>query len=704
MLITFFSLLANNSLKVNYNPNGELQGQVTDSITKEGISFATVCLLNDSGTQVQGCQTDIDGNYVIKPIAPGIYSIKVSSLGYKELVLKNINISAGKITFQNAQLSSGSKSLSSMLISGNYKIATDHTQTGSAVKKEEIQHMCISRSNPNSIAGQTAGVFKSESILDMDINGSRGYSQEYDVGSMPINGTINIQQNNNDKLHITGHPSQKHPNKNPPPPPVQYTTPYYSNEQYATLIENEFKRVSDEPLSTFSIDVDDASYTNFRRYVQQGILPPKNAIRIEEFINFFHYDYPQPVDEHPFSISMEQAVCPWNTEHKIVGIGIKGKTIGEDSLPPSNLVFLIDVSGSMSDADKLPLVKTCFRLLVKNLRPIDRVAIVVYAGNAGLVLPSTSGKNKNRIYDAIDALDAGGSTAGGAGINLAYAIAKENFIKDGNNRVILATDGDFNVGVASDQDLLTLIESKRNDRIFLTTLGFGQGNYKDEKMELLADKGNGNYSYVDCYEQGRKIFESGLTSTLYTIAKDVKFQVEFNPAIVKGYRLIGYENRLLNKEDFNDDKKDAGEIGAGHTVTAFYEIIPAGSKEIISNVDSLKYQVVNKSTIISSDEILTLKMRYKEPDKDISKLIVKTLKNNPQPIENCSEKFRFAAAVAEFSIMLRDSKFKSNASFAQALDLAKKSKGLDEDGTRAEFIKLASAAKELSEDNQASGK
>ncbi|MEM9897204.1 MAG: von Willebrand factor type A domain-containing protein, partial [Bacteroidota bacterium] len=355
-----------------------------------------------------------------------------------------------------------------------------------------------------------------------------------------------------------------------------YEDEYHNTEEYATIHENGFKKVLDHALSTFSIDVDAASYSNMRRYIQDGQLPPKDAVRIEEMINYFNYEYKNPAGKDPFSINTEVAVAPWNEKHLIAQIGLQGHKIELENLPASNIVFLLDVSGSMNAPNKLPLLKSAFKLLANELRPQDKVSIVVYAGAAGLVLPPTDGNSKGKIMEALDNLQAGGSTAGGAGIKLAYKIAKENFVVGGNNRVVLATDGDFNVGASSNAEMERLIEDKRKDGVFLTVLGFGMGNYKDSKMETLADKGNGNYAYIDTMKEAKKVLVNEFGGTMFTIAKDVKIQVEFNPAVVQAYRLIGYENRLLNDEDFNDDKKDAGELGSGHTVTALYEIIPVG--------------------------------------------------------------------------------------------------------------------------------
>ena len=462
-------------------------------------------------------------------------------------------------------------------------------------------------------------------------------------------------------------------------PTVPFTT-----EEYKSIYDNSFQNALDTPLSTFSIDVDTASYSNLRRFINSGKLPPADAIRTEELINYFTYDDQPSQGVQPFSVTTEMGDCPWQPNHKLVMIGLQGKNIPTEELPPSNLVFLIDVSGSMAEANKLPLLKTSLKMLVKQLREQDKVSIVVYAGQAGLVLESTAGSEKSKIIAAIDNLHAGGSTAGGEGIQLAYKIAKEALITDGNNRVLLATDGDFNVGVSSEGELTRLIEERRNDGISLSVLGFGSGNLKDNKMEVMADKGNGNYAYIDNVLEGKKVLVSQLAGTLYTIAKDVKLQVEFNPAKVKSYRLIGYENRVLDKSDFNNDKKDAGDMGVGHSVTAFYEIIPAGSKDVRSTVDPLVYQ---QSQMIPSEELLQVKIRYKQPKEDKSMLFVKGIGDTESNVRP-SEKFRFAAAVAEYAMLLRNSEFKGQSSYGQVVEMAKGAKGKDEEGYRAEFIKL----------------
>lgn len=467
----------------------------------------------------------------------------------------------------------------------------------------------------------------------------------------------------------------------------------WNTESYSTISENGFKNVSVNPLSTFSIDVDNASYSNVRRYINQGELPPVDAVRIEEMINYFKYNYPEPTGEHPFSVSTELGECPWNSNHYLMHVGLKGKSIDKSELPPSNLVFLIDVSGSMSSANKLPLLKRAFKMLVSELRPTDRVSIVVYAGAAGKVLDSTPGNNKQKILKALENLSAGGSTAGGEGLKLAYKIARKNFIEDGNNRIILATDGDFNVGISSTSEMERLVEKERESGIFMSVIGFGTGNIKDDKMETIADKGNGNYAYIDNILEARKVFITEFGGTLFTIAKDVKFQLEFNPQQVKAYRLVGYENRLLNDEDFNDDTKDAGEMGAGHTVTALYEIIPAGSDELVPSVDSLKYQSSNPVSGKTSKELLTIKLRYKAPDGNKSKLLEQTVQNRIS--KNTSDNFRFSSAVASFGMLLRGSEFMGNITNDLILELAKNAKGTDEEGYRAEFIQLVKTVKDL---------
>ena len=481
----------------------------------------------------------------------------------------------------------------------------------------------------------------------------------------------------------------------PPPPPPTTTgeepKENFNTESYDKIEENPFVSALTNPLSTFSVDVDRASYANIRRFLNDNQLPPQDAVRIEEMVNYFDYTYPLPTSEVPFSVNLELAACPWNNNHQLIAIGLKGKEIEVKNVPASNLVFLLDVSGSMDEPNKLPLLKQSFKILIEKLRPLDRVAIVVYAGAAGCVLKSTSCDEKEKIFDAFDKLQAGGSTAGGEGIKLAYEIAKENYIKGGNNRVILATDGDFNVGESSDAAMERLIEKKRDEGVFLTVLGFGMGNYKDSKMEKLSNAGNGNYAYIDNIIEAQKTLGKEFFGTIYTIAKDVKIQIEFNPSKVKAYRLIGYENRMLKAEDFNNDKKDAGDIGSGHTVTALYEIIPASSKEEVPGIDELEYQ---KSKVVSSNDVMTLKLRYKEPQDSTSQLIKQKVTESDFK-RDLSENFKWATAVSEFGLLLRDSKFKGSSSFNHVIEIAQSNKGTDPDGYRAEFVKLVKTAQLL---------
>ncbi|MGC5745526.1 VWA domain-containing protein [Chryseobacterium sp. NFX27] len=467
------------------------------------------------------------------------------------------------------------------------------------------------------------------------------------------------------------------------------------DEEYASLVENPFELTGSQPVSTFSIDVDNASYSNIRRMINSGDNVDKNAVRVEEMMNYFRYDYPQPESKRPFSINTEYSDSPWNPDHKLLKIGLQGKNIPMDNLPNSNLVFLIDVSGSMDEANKLPLLKSSLKILLNQLRPQDKVGIVVYAGSAGMVLAPTSAKEKDKIAAALDNLSAGGSTAGGAGIELAYQLAQENFIKGGNNRVILATDGDFNVGVSSSTGLETLIEEKRKSGVFLTCLGYGMGNYKDNRLETLADKGNGNYAYIDNMQEANKFLGREFAGSMYTIAKDVKIQIEFNPEYVKSYRLIGYENRKLRNEDFKNDKIDAGELGSGHTVTALYEIIPKNVTSVfVPKASKLKYTKTSNSQNFG-DELATVKFRYKKPDEDKSVEIIQVVKNSGEPITSASPDFKFASSVAWFGLVLRDSKLISKKDLNAIETLAREGKNKDEEGYRSEFIRLVETYKSI---------
>ncbi len=606
---------------------GTLKGKIIDNSTNKELSFAKIILKTSHHKFVAGVNSDAEGKYVFKSINPGKYNIEVNYVGYRKKYIKNILITANKIKTLNIKLEQNVELAEYEVVEYDAPLIT---KDEASVSYEKIS---------------TAYKTKKHRIAN-----NANYSGAYYAPQT-------IKQDN------------------------------WNTESYSHISENNFKNVNVNPLSTFSIDVDAASYSNMRRFVNNGQMPPADAVRVEEMINYFSYDYPQPKKEHPFSITTEMSECPWNTKNKLIHIGLQGKKMDMEELPASNIVFLLDVSGSMSSPNKLPLLKKSFGLLVKNLRDIDRVAIVVYAGAAGVVLESTPGNQKEKILNALNRLNAGGSTAGGAGIKLAYKIAQQHFVKEGNNRVVLATDGDFNIGASSDGEMTRLIEQKRESGVFLTCLGFGMGNYKDSKMESIADKGNGNYAYIDNIMEAKKVLVTEMGGTMFTIAKDVKLQLEFNPNKIISYKLIGYENRLLNEEDFNDDTKDAGELGAGHTVTALYEVVLKGT---VPSVDPLRYQE-NKQVKTNStftDELLTVKFRYKKPDGVKSKLIVKHLKDNSVELNNASDNFKWSSAVAEFGMLLRNSKHKSQANYSQVLSLAKESKGNDNNGYRAEFIRL----------------
>lgn len=566
--------------------------------------------------------TDFDGNYVFNHLPPGNYEAEFSLVGYTTLK-ETFTINQGKTTKLDVTLN---------------------------VQQSEVEEIVI-----------VAEEVERESVISKVF----GTSQRADVAysAAPMDGIAYMPEDNT----------------------------FHNTEEYDEIDEIGFRDVIGNPLSTFSIDVDNASYSNIRRFISYNQVPHKDVVRIEEMINYFDYEYPQPKGEHPFYVGTEISQSPWNEDTKLIMIGIQGKDIDYSKAAPSNLVFLLDVSGSMNSENKLPLMKQSLFKLIDQMSEKDRIAIVVYAGAAGLVLPSTPASNKAAIKQALNNLQAGGSTAGGAGIELAYKTALENLIEDGNNRVILCTDGDFNVGASSDAEMVRLIEEKRKSGVFLTICGCGMGNYKDSKMEKIANKGNGNYYYIDTQKEAEKVFVTDMRGTLFTIAKDVKIQVEFNPAKVEEYRLIGYENRMLNKEDFDNDEKDAGELGAGHRVTAIYEVKLKDNKDFspqgMKDGEELKYQTTKvKDDAYYSEEIMTLKMRYKQPDGDKSKLIEAAVIDNQLPLEESSDNFRFAAAVAEFGMLLRDSEYKGDASYEEVIRLAKGAKGKDTHGYRKEFI------------------
>lgn len=604
---------------------GEIKGYVYDAQTLEGVPFASV-YVEINGKSV-GTLTDIDGYYSIEFIPAGKYTLTVSFVGY-ETFSEKIKLSGNEVVVKDVYLEEGGINLEEVVtIRGSRAEGTEYYIDGIRPRDKKNRKSTVP---PNSAT-------PTRSLDPIAANSNSAGVQDYEEKT--------------------------------------------STEQYEKPAENTFITTEKEDTSTFSIDVDGASLSNVRRFLmRQNQLPPSDAVRVEELINYFPYNYtaPEANAADPFSIYTELSDCPWNANTRLLHIGLKAKNIATYDLPPSNLVFLIDVSGSMNNAERLPLLKKAFTLLVHQMRDEDKISMVVYAGAAGVVLPPTSGKDKEKIYQAIDNLQAGGSTAGGAGIELAYKTAEENLLKNGNNRIILATDGDFNVGISNDNDLVKMIEEKRQKGIFLTVLGFGMGNYKDAKMEKLADKGNGNYYYIDDFNEARKVLITQMNATLFTVAKDVKTQVIFNPKMVKAYRLVGYENRLLANEDFDDDTKDAGEMGAGHSVTALYELELWNTKN--ANTASL----------------LELRFRYKQANGDESKLLTKNVSLNLyQPLAQSSDDFRFSAAVAMWGMLLSDSAFKAEATYEKAFNLAEKSQGTYADGMRSSLVNLIRKTEEL---------
>ncbi len=623
ILLLIGALIAPTTLAVV--ETGSIAGHVRDATTSKPVVGANVVVVGTSLSTV----TDGNGHYVIANVPVGTYTVVARFIGYASGEKKGIRVTANATAVADLKIASSPIALQEVVVTGLY---------GSRAANGVVR-----------VRGATA----------------LGY-----LGSEA------------DAL-----PAQRFDSTEA----WRYQRQPGNREQYDEIVENSFIAVAADPLSTFSIDVDRASYSNMRRFIMQdGQLPPRDAVRIEELVNYFPYDYAEPDGDDPLAIHTELAPAPWKPQHQLVRIGLQARRVKVENLPASNFVFLLDVSGSMMPANKLPLVKSAMRLLVNQLRAKDRVAMVVYAGSAGLVLPSTPGDQKDKILDAIERLEAGGSTAGGEGIRRAYDEAVANFIRGGNNRVILATDGDFNVGPSSDAEMVQLIEEKRRTGVFLTVLGVGEGNLQAAKMEKLADKGNGNYAYLDNIAEAQKVLVHELGGTLYTVAKDVKIQVEWNPARVRAYRLIGYENRMLRNEDFADDKKDAGEVGSGHSVTALYEVVPVGvnTDVTIRMPDSLRYQNRNaQSTSAAGPELLFVKVRYKQPDGDQSRLISQPVL--AQAGQAPSVDFQFQAAVAEFGLLLRNSDFRGKADLGHVIAAAREARGNDADGYRAEFVRLA---------------
>lgn len=637
----------------NKTPNyGSLELKIIDAVTKKPIEFAIIII--QSTTYKKSQPSDKNGEVKFDSLAADKYDAMISFVGYRKLMLTDIPINADKITSRTIALESNTATqLHALMIHDKAQVIDKDDPTQNSFRKIQTKPT----QNLNAIASYSRGI-DSRNGNSVNIRGSRSDNTAYYIDGVRVSNTNET-----------------------------------NSEQYQKVAENSFKITAQEPLSTFSIDVDKASYANIRRYLNDNSLPPKDAVRVEEMINYFNYDIALEKSIHPFVLKTEMANSPWDVNKKLVHITLKAPEINLSEAPQNNLTFLIDVSGSMNSIDKLPLLIESMKLLIEKMRPEDKISIVVYAGAAGLVLSPTSGKDKAEIYSALDKLEAGGSTAGGQGIELAYKIAKENFIAKGNNRIILATDGDFNVGIYNINDLTKLIAQKRETGIYLSVLGFGTGNINDVTMETLADKGNGNYNYIDGILEGKKVLVSELGGTIYTVAKDVKIQIEFNPKYVKLYKLIGYENRMLATEDFNNDKKDAGELGAGHCVTAIYEIITNTSAT--SSIDSLKYQQTSLTTLANGDEMMNLKVRYKKLNDTNSIKFEIPVKYKAQPFELASNEMKFAVSVALFGMKLRTSESVNKVTYNEIIKIGKAAKGNDDNGYRAEFIKLVETAQLL---------
>lgn len=705
---------------------GSLRGTVTEHKTQETVPFANVVLKTYDGVIRAGGTTDFDGKYNINPVKPGIYRAEVTFTGYAKVILDSLLISPNAPTLQDFVLREEAEMLQEVVLMYQAPLI-DKTKNSKVTTAEDIQNMAVR--DISSISAQSPSVISHHSSGEVAnataVRGARSDAQVYFIDGVKVRGSVAIPQAAIAQTEvITGgtpayvpsaeldlKPAVEGDHHLPPAkttyeyrretrswhvvplPERQKPEERFAGENYKHIPENEFLGTYYEPLSTFGADVDVASYANVRRMLKDGYWPHPDAVRLEELINYFSYDLNEPEDGSPFGLTVDQRVCDWNKKHQLLRVGLRTETKAAEELPPSNLVFLIDVSGSMHSANKLPLLKNALRILVKNLKDEDRVAIVVYASASGLVLESTPASNSRKILEAIDQLSAGGSTAGGAGIKLAYKTARKHFEPEFNNRVILATDGDFNVGVSSEQGLIELIEEEREHGIFLSVLGFGDGNYQDAKMEQLADHGNGNYAYIDGLMEARKVLAEEMGANLHVVAKDTKFQIEFNPHKVSAYRLIGYENRLLAAEDFDDDTKDAGDIGAGHSVTALYEIIPriAADDELWTEEPQLRYQDKNLSKEAYGEEIAQLKIRYKDPQGSKSKLSIHPIQTKMSDDVD----FAFLSAVVQYGLILRQSEFAGSASLEAAIALAKDNLGDDPHGYRREFVKLCKLARDL---------
>lgn len=737
LLLLLFVISPN--LQAQQRP-GSIKGKVVDAISKEELPFVTIRVFKDD-VVIAGGSTDIDGKYTINPLAPGTYDLKAEFVGYSSVTIEAVQVLPNSPTIQDFELRENSEVLSEVVIMYSAPLI-DKGRSAKVITAKDIQHMAVR--DISSVAGQAAGVSADANGLT-NIRGARSGASVYFIDGVRVRGNVSLPQAaiaqtevitgglpaqygggevpdpNRPESQIISQdltdyalPSQETPRTPSKSPVYQYhsqthswtvvSSPSlaatdqnaqstFSGEYYKSIPENDFMGSYYEPLSTFGADVDVASYANTRRMLMSGNLPHPDAVRLEEMINYFQYDYPEPKGDEPFSVTLDQRPCDWNPKHKLLRIGLKTASVKQEDLPPSNLVFLIDVSGSMDYYNKLTLLQSAMKIMVKQLRPEDRVAIVVYASATGLVLESTPASERSRILEAIDQLSAGGSTAGGAGIELAYKVAEDHFLKEGNNRVILATDGDFNVGVSSEQGLIKLIEEKRESGVFLSVLGFGTGNYQDGKMEQLADHGNGNYAYIDGLLEARKVLATELGANLHVVAKDTKFQIEFNPQKVTAYRLLGYENRLLAAEDFDDDTKDAGDIGAGHTVTVLYEIIPRipESDSIWVETPRLRYQDQKLSENAYGEELALLKIRYKKPQGLKSKLSIYPVKENI----STDPDFAFLSAVLQYGLLMRQSEYAGSSNLESAIALAERHLGPDPHGYRREFIQLCKLAKDL---------
>ena len=663
-LIFLFSLsIATNLIMAQ---SSSICGKVVDMKTQEPILFANVALYK-SGVLITGFESDLDGNYCFTNIEKGIYDIEVSFIGYTTKRIQEIKMDPGQVANINIALDQGTGINLDEIIVIQYKeplIRQDQTSQGCVVSSDEIRN--LPTRTINGLAATSAGVGSSDDASHLNIRGNRTDATTYYIDGVQVRGQLI-------------------------PEPLNP-----SREDYTLIQENAFLNAGESPLSTFSIDVDRASYSNLRRFINQNQMPPIDAIRIEEMINYFNYEYAQPEGQDAFGVHTEYADCPWNKKNKLLHIGIQGREVSMDKIPAANLVFLVDVSGSMNAQNKLPLVKQSLLLLIDRLKPTDRIALVTYAGTSQLRLPPTMIAQKAAIKSAIQGLSSGGSTAGESGIKLAYNTARQYFIKDGNNRIILATDGDFNVGVSSNSELERIIEKERENGIFLSVLGYGTGNYQDSKMQMLANKGNGNHAYIDQIKEAEKVLVKEMAGTLLTIAKDMKIQIEFNPETVSSYRLIGYENRMLATEDFNDDKKDAGELGSGHTVTAIYEITPnKGRNKTKKKVDALKYQNIGLTNNRYGDELATIKLRYKKPQGKKSILIAHSINNESVEWEASSTNLKWASAIAQFGMTIRGSQHLKKYDYNKVLALAESGLGSDDNGYRDEAIQLIQRMKEI---------